>query len=356
MVSSAREVLKPVSAILPRLVREHEVLRVSGLLGSTSQQPARVLDQARREALVWVEKRIGTTLSPEAWKYESFEHLSGGRNCIGIRLQASGADVWALRAEDPDKEIPGRVWTTEIVTALGADPSPRFSLRLVASSLEATLEVDPHTPGLVQQLADTCGLRRGPYLIGSEPTVCADDAQGDQLAKMLTDPTRSLPVIAISLPESPWGKGYALINADALARATLGLAHVFVVDPSQTWRLTERFGKRLSTYGGAARIYLPGFTEDSDPYAHKLFLPGQLRSWDGATYATRMLRLVAAQESVRRTKLGADVLAFSDVRNAALKLSFQELERKGAPDREQLEAARHQIAALEKQVDDAKAS
>lgn len=355
MASAVWAALEPIAAVFTRVVREHEVLRVSARIGRGGATAQAALEQARKEILVWAENRIGSKLSASAWNLEQFEHLSGGRNCSAVRIRSNGSDVWALRAEDPDKEVAGRVWTTEVITALGADASPRFSLRLIASSREASLAVEPHTPGLVQQLAETCGLWHGAYQLTCEPRVISDADDAGHLGEMLIDSQRTLPVIAMSVPGNSFGSYDTLINPGALARATLGLAHVVIVPAEHTWHLTERFGKRLATYGGAIRTYMSGFTEEADPYAHRLFLPGTLQSWDGAAHAVRILRSAAAHESIRRTKLGSDVLAFSEIKSAALKLSLQDLERKGAPEHAQLDAARIQIAALEKYKEEAKA-
>jgi hypothetical protein len=68
------------------------------------------------------------------------------------------------------------------------------------------------------------------------------------------------------------------------------------------------------------------------------------------------MRSLAASESVRRVRLGNDVLAFAGIRNATLKLKQQKLEQEGATDSEQLDAAKLRIRALEKQIEEEKAS
>lgn len=355
MNSAVWEALAPIAQAFTRSVREHEVLRVSARIGRGGQTAQAALEKARREILVWAENRISVPLGQTAWDFESFEHVSGGRNCSAVRIRSNGSDVWAVRAEDPDKEVPGRVWTTEAVTALGGDSNPRLSLRLIASSREASLSAEPHSPGVVQQLAETCGLWRGPYQLTAEPRVVSDADDAGALAEMLVNPDRTLPVIVVSVPGNARGSYDTLLNATALTRATLGLAHVVIVPAEHTWHLTERFGKQLSTFGGAVRSYMAGFTDEADPYAHRLFLAQHLQNWDRAANAARYFRALAAHESLRRSKLGADVLAFSEIKSASLKLSRLELERKGAPDHAQLEAAKTQIAALEKQREEAKA-
>src|SRR5262249_228555 len=67
----------------------------------------------------------------------------------------------AIRADDPDKCVPGRVWTTEVVVGLTNDKPCNFSTRLLVSTLEDELEIEPHTPGFMQQVAEKCALSRG---------------------------------------------------------------------------------------------------------------------------------------------------------------------------------------------------
>jgi hypothetical protein len=60
-------------------------------------------------------------------EFQNFEYFSGGRNSVGIRLQNAYSDIWAIRADDPDKDIPGRTWTTEVTVGLMVGQAPRFS-------------------------------------------------------------------------------------------------------------------------------------------------------------------------------------------------------------------------------------
>ena len=59
------------------------------------------------------------------------------------------------------------------------------------------------------------------------------------------------------------------------------------------------------------------------------------------------MKSLAASESVYRTRLGTNVLAFMMLRNAALSLKQQKLEREGASDTQKLDAANARIKALE---------
>lgn len=342
-----QEALRAVAARMPQVVREHETMRIAATIGG--KEAARSAEAARREVLVWAQKRVGGTLPEDAWLGNDFDYLAGGRNCVGSRIQNNVSDIWAIRMDDPDKKIPGRTWTTEVVIGLLSSNAPQLSVRLLASTPEDSLDVNHHSPGFVQQVSDRCGLWSGGYQLSSTSQVIdsADDAE--QLSQMLADPNRKLPVFVFSTVEGDDTEKLAL-DAPAMARAMLGIAHVVILPAMYTWYLTERFGKTRSVFGGAVRAYLPGFDATSDPYAHRLFLADHLMRQDGAEQSNRWMRSLAAQESVRRTKLGRDALAFAPIRNAKLELRQSDLAREGASDTEQLAAANARIAELERQA------
>lgn len=347
---SGMDVLRSLAARMPRVVKEHEVLRIAAnVFGKDTEKAAKT---ARREVLNWAQKRCGGNLPPEAWQYGEFDYFSAGRNSSAIRIQNSAADIWAVRAEDPDKTIPGRVWTTEVVVGLQPDKQPRFSLRLLASTVEDALDIEPHPPGLVQQVAEACGLTLGGYALRPDASVINDEEGITALTDMLVSPTRHLPLIILTVPTYSADEWLPLLDAAVLARATVGIAHVAIVPASLTWVLTERFGKIRSVFGGAARIYLPGFSEDADPYVHTLFLADRLQTAEEKARASRTMRLISAAESLRRTKLGSDVLSFASIRSAHLQLVQDRLEETGASSDEKLAAATNRIEALERQVQD----
>jgi hypothetical protein len=142
-----------------------------------------------------------------------------------------------------------------------------------------------------------------------------------------------------------------LLDAKILAQACAGIALVVIVAPNISWALTERFGKQLSVYSGAARVYLPGFTEDANPFGgHELLLPYGWDQPEVATQALTRLRWIAANGSVRRLQLGTDILAFSSLKAQELQQRQLALQNTGATDREQLDAANIRIELLRGQL------
>jgi hypothetical protein len=160
----------------------------------------------------------------------------------------------------------------------------------------------------------------------------------------------SLPLFVLTVPEGSDDAHRPLLDASGLARAALGIGHVAIVPAAFTWALTHRFGRQRSVFGGAVRVYLPGFAEDANPYSHRLVLADHVATPEGAAQCTRWMRSLAATESVLRTRLGTDALAFAAIRNASLQFEQQQLEQEGASDTRKLEAANARIKALEEDL------
>jgi hypothetical protein len=347
MINTLAEALAPLAARMSRPVRQHEVLRVAGIL--MSNDPVSIANSAKKEVLKWAQNRAGSRLPSEAWNHQSFDCFSGGRNISGLRLQTDGADLWAIRADDPDKAVPGRVWTNEVVIGLAVGQPARFSARLIASTAEGELAIEPHVPGYIQQVATQFRLFAGTQQVETGPRIVEEESDAYALITDLLDPQRVLPTFVLTHPEDK-GESCALLDPDTLAKATLGLAHVVVARPAACWHLTERLGKLRSVYRGAVRVYLPGFAEDADPYRHRLVLPDQMATPEGAVRTMLWLRQFAAQSSLHRVRLGADVLAFAAIRDASLRLRQETLRVGDASDADQLAAAQARIDALQKQI------
>lgn len=338
------------SSFRPRLaVREREILRVSALLAG--DDPAESVQTARNAVLKWAHAKTTGTLPEEAWNFESFEHFAGGRNCAAVRLKAEEEDTWVIRVEDPDKTVAQRIWTTEAAVVLSTI-SARFSLRLIVGSPEAWLDLEAAVPFVVRQIIEVPGLRAGNfYKVPATPVVLQTKQDLELLISALLDPGRKLPIIALSVPTEAAGQYKPLFDPRELARAVAGLALVVVVPAKLSWDLTYRFGKRLSVYEGAARVYLPGFTEDANPFGgHELVLPKPgAQNADGL----KRLRWLAAIGSVRRLELGTDVLSFAQIKLRSLEQRQAELVRSAAPERDHIAAAYEQIALLEEQLREA---
>src|SRR5690606_6232481 len=94
-MTSMSEALLHLSRRMPRVVREHEVLRVAGRM--LRDKASEAADAAIDEVLKWAERRCGGRLPSEAWRRDTFEYFSGGRNSSCVRLKSESSDLWAIR-------------------------------------------------------------------------------------------------------------------------------------------------------------------------------------------------------------------------------------------------------------------
>ncbi len=349
------QVQRPVRSVYTKSslpIREREVLRVSGVLAEDDFQHAAYA--ARAQVLRWAENRAPSRFSSEAWAQQSFEHLSSGRSRVAVRLSVNGADYWSIRVEDPDKSVAGRIWTTEVTISVAESGPAVFTTRLLVGSSEQTLDIEPHVPGVVRQVISSPGLHSGSFKITDKAHTIRSEKGAALLTEALVSGARKLPIIVLSVPSSTADPELPLLNTKLLAEACAGLAIVIILPANFTWALTERFGKRLSVYEGAVRIYLPGFTEDANPFGgHELILPNQISNPDAASKALTRLRWIAANASVRRLVLGKDIVPFASLRLRTLEKKQLELRESGATEREQLDATREALKTLELQVQEA---
>lgn len=319
---------------------ERELLRVACEIGDCT---TKAFESVQKEILKWATNQVASKLPISAWEGKKFEHLYGGRLCSGVTVYNDAGKLWALRTIIPDAAVAQRIWTAEVVVGSNAGGPSLIGLRLLVSSPEEELQISPAVPGLLRQVSSLYKLTCDGNEITQDPVLVQSIEATDSLIDYLVDPTRKLPVIICSVPEND---SFPTLNSKKLSECCIGIAKIAVVSHECCWHLTRSIGKTLSTYGGAVRAYLPGFSYSSSPFSHPLFLPdmGDLRTWAKATSSS--IRWTAANESIRHTKIGVDVLSFSAVRDKSLDIERAKLLQDGSTDAIQLEVAQAQITAL----------
>ena len=325
--------------------REYEVLRVSGAL--LSEEGAA---KARKAVLNWYlrKNRISSrSLPSRAWQFEDFEHWAGGRGCWAVGIKNEGADVWALRAEDPDSEVPGRVWSVEVVIGWQSGGTPRLSLRLLTTALEGRPSITPAVPRFVRVIAEEVGLLIDGRFSRSHPIYVESREQAEELADFLQDGKRLKPVVVIDLGEQKDGN---LI--DRFSAQLVGLAHVVVLGDGASWVLTQRFGKELSVFHGGVRVYFPGFGGGAPGYRHRLFLAQELLTVENQQSVYNIISYNVAAYSYRHLRLEEDVLTFSSVRSAAAEIRSKRLENDDATPGQLVDQFKRQIDAIKAEKND----
>jgi hypothetical protein len=339
--------LAPLRTRMPGSVVEREILRVVATIPANNE--ADLLERARNEVLRWAQNRMAEQLPDAAWSGQTFETLAAGRTTMASLLAADDSTLWSFRADDPDKHVPGRTWSTEV--SLGRTSSAddiRLGARLVVNSSEPQLVIEPAVPGLVRQIADRCGLRDGDVPVRNSPHWASEAAHLDTLTQWLFSDARRLPVIVATGDERAENPRKPRFDLEALAGAVVGLAHVVWLPAHLTFGLSDALGKALSVFHGGVRVYQPGLSILDDPRDHRLVLGNVVEREPEAVPAE--LRRGIARESLRRTRLGHDVLTFAAVRSAARQKLNQIQEVENVDDAEKLEAAKAQIQAMEQQV------
>lgn len=338
------EALEPRRFQSARQAPEREILRVVGNIPSDPERD--LFERARKEVLKWASKRAGGTLPQGAWDGEAFEMQSPGRPTTCETVETDGGNIWSIRGDDLDKDVAGRVWSTEITLGQEKlDSETLVSVRLLMNSAEASPSFVPATPGLVHQLAEVCGLdddgigvRATPFIINGE-----DDAK--RMIDWLSSAQRKMPAILVSGDERSSSPDTPLLDSNTLAKTLCGLAHVIAIPAQFTYMLSDEFGKSLSVFHGAVRICSPGFNALSDSFDHRLYLSESIKR-DPDLRAAEIRKWIA-RDSLTRTRLGKDVVPFATIRSSALRVKQENEAKQGADDSDQLVSAKNRIDALE---------
>ena len=119
--------------------------------------------------------------------------------------------------------------------------------------------------------------------------------------------------------------------------------------------MTKRFGKKLSTYNGGVRVYLPDFSSEDDPYRHNLYILNENCEQENIDSVTDKISWAVSNNSLRTMQLGKEVLDFSAVRNYKIEYDRRCIKVGNDSKDKQLDLARREITELKqalKRADD----
>jgi hypothetical protein len=212
-----------------------------------------------------------------AWKESLIEALSASSNYdamvddmrLRMTFDPSGS-YWTFRMEHPDYRMTERRWRLDAFVAERGN-FDEMGIRL--SCLPGNEHrVAATTPRIVRGWLELGILDDGGRRLTPQPWFLAD-AEFDELVVLLHSPSRNLPVVVVSERVPRNGAGSFPVPPVQLARTIPGLAHVVAVSSAQSSRLTLEVGKSHSVFQGAVRSYMPGFSPESDRFAHPLYRP-----------------------------------------------------------------------------------
>jgi hypothetical protein len=274
-------------------------------------------EAATTASLLWALGHYQGVALPEALPSGRWEHDVDYVDWRTLSVSGVKDRLWTFVYFQRDGTDPSLGWrTTEQLAQEGHEL--RFTLRLAIEPIDvrvlpATFEVRP--PRIVSTIAEMLSGTIDDQLVSWRPTqLGTDDVAG--LVDLLTSPTRRLPVVVLT-PDPRTGR--SLIDQHRAAARLIGIAHVVVLRTGEvTWALTERLGSnQLSVYGGAVRIYWPGFDLQADPYDHRLWLPVRIDEFEGSSrpLVDRLARLVGGVAVLRVPSdgLGRRLLALADI-------------------------------------------
>ena len=229
-------------------------------------------DKSARFAVDWLASKVGGALPDEARALASFDTrgLDGLHPCHAARLDDQTGSIWAARIDEPGSNpSAGETWSTELFVERPVGGMVRFGAQLMLRRPTGGPDLRPSRPRLVYDLLRTLSVEADGETIGDAPIALSTHDDADMLADLIYRPGRRLPVVVASTDYD----GGAQLNLHQLGVRLSGAAHLYATGPETSWELTRLIGKRMSTFNGGVRIYMPGIVEEEeDPFQHPLWL------------------------------------------------------------------------------------
>ena len=198
----------------------------------------------------------------------------------------AGGTLLHVRVQEP---LDAQIFDTELRLAMmGSGVAVACELRVGAATPGAPIRFEVHLPRVVR---DIIGLSESWSVAGTPISTRAalfmGAAAGDELAAVLWQHDRSIPVIVVSDHN---GLLLAPGIHDVLARECAGAALVVRADRDACWQLTALKGAEWSCFNGAIRLYYPRIADLAEPRRHPLWVPRFFGDIDDATNTERRLR------------------------------------------------------------------
>jgi hypothetical protein len=351
----------PFAALAPlraQLRKTHSIVRpVSQVnLSLRGDDQEDVFRKARQAVLAWMSNRAGRKLPESAWRGDSFELVDvGAQNTAAVAIEQPL--YWTARLDDADKDVPMRVWTTEIAIAADTKGDVAFGARLINATRGDDAPFASTVPGFVRQIVDQGNAHLDGRPIDASPWLIARREVVHRLVALLSSPNRARDVVVLALPEGSSDLRQTAIPADELTRRTLGAAHIAVITSEMSFLLTDIVGKEFSVFHQGVRTYRPGFDpEEQEPFYHPLAIPQRIASF-GDRGAASYLDFLAAQvlgHSVKGPDAEAQLPPFATVRREATRMRIEAARAQGQSDTDLLALADEEIDKLRKALDDQK--
>ena len=321
------------------------IIQASSQLGQSGKEdPDALIAKARHVILDWITSKK-VDLPEQALEGKAFEiDLADARHPVSVEV---GTGCWVMRFDTHADDPPRRVWRVEIVLS---EIEERAWIGISLTVIDpAGVDDVRHLsiPVFIRTLAHDLGLWDGPHPLWTAPIEADTEAQLDDLITLLESPRRSRPLVVVACHDD----GTHSIEPSTLATALAGMAHVASVDCEASWALTRRYGKPLSVYSGAVRIYRSGFNPDTDSQTrHPLFLAER---WYGKTQSLRdRVKELVLEDSIRSGSDSDAVPSYSVVRQWIAEARIKEARRSANTSADKLLQLADEIERLNVKVRD----
>lgn len=297
---------------------------------------------ARKVILSWLsDKQRISAIPKDAWDGASFEIDATQDRPISVESLDA---IWAMRYDNPDASVNGRIWRTEAI--IGAqDNLALVGVRLTTITREWDIQVMRSVPRVVHDLAKSPGLIDYGVSLTATPTRIETPEDAARLVSLLEEPRRSRPVFVVAEDRD----GATLVDVNQLASRTTGLAHVCSISYAAARALSEVLGSSLSVFGQAVRTYHPGFRRSEALFEeHPLATAAWLsRRFPDPKAFVSMLANQSIDASVSTGGLEERLPAFGRVRTWAAARRLEKARLEIGNEAERLRLAEQKIVGLE---------
>lgn len=247
-------------AKLTRSVGITHVIETAAAIGRPTDDPLQIYRATRKVLLEWL---VG-----QGFKVDFSSDMLALESAHGdVYVESEPDSIFAVRLDNRKGASSGAIWRVE--ATLIAKPIPSIGVRVSQiRQREDAPPPSPRAPRLLVTLASDIGLHSAGNVLRAVPWLPTDASDQSRLLALLTNPKREAPVIILS-GRSP-GRNLEAYS-ERIAQQLAGIAHVVEADQHVTSVLTSSFGRSLSVWGYAARVYFPGFNASSDPFDHPVW-------------------------------------------------------------------------------------
>lgn len=246
----------------------------------------------------WLSRKTGRQVSDDMLRRGDRIQLPAGQEVTSLAALEDLPHLMSVTYNHPDRQVRGRLWTTEIGLrqgAPGADIECTTLLKTSEISARVASPVQVSRPGLVTELARRCPLSNATQGVRIH-RLDADSAEA--FRHLVFDKARLHAYIVLS----PDRDGRYLADADHLQSLLLGLADVVVIPEGvDTLWLARVVGTDFIPYHGAARLIYPEARSSHRAYvAGKLFTVQDVADLkaSGTSFDTEILSLVVHRSNL----------------------------------------------------------